>query len=81
MTREFPPISPRLTNTSHLKSLYTKTSTMYDAGNPTLSRLDIDFYFDTQSIIMINYLCMFKLNSQRRHRGTRTAMYYVNYTV
>ena len=33
---------------------------IWDWKSP-LSPLDIDFYFDTQSISIINYLCMFQL--------------------
>jgi hypothetical protein len=46
MKREVPPISPKITNTSHLKSLYINIFTIYDVGNPH-SPLLIDFYFDT----------------------------------
>jgi hypothetical protein len=50
--------STNITNANkYLSSKYIKMTTIYryDIGNPTLSPLDIDFYFDTQSIIMFNY--------------------------
>ena len=36
-----------------------------------LSPLDIDFYFDTQFIIMINYLCMFQLTQSKETQGDK----------
>ena len=70
MTREVPPISPQRIGTSHLKSLDKNDHDIWGWKSP-LSPLDIDFYFDTQSISIINYLCLFQLTQSKETQGDK----------
>jgi hypothetical protein len=66
--------STNITNANkYLSSKYIKMTTIYryEVGNPTLSPLDIDFYFDTKSIIMIKYLCLFQLTQSKETQGDK----------